>query len=925
MYIPTNRNNLLSLGKWDAAGGRYIGGGGQIILENKNGVTVASGTKISNHLYKMKFKTRLPHAATNNPETFAITEPMQNWETWHRRFGHVSYTGLQNLYNKKIVEGFTVDINTPKPDCEACIQAKQTIAPLNGKSERNTKPGDLTHIDLWGKYQIQSIHGNQYYILFVDDATRYTTVFFLKRKEDAGQHVKNYLTNLKTHNKNPNAIQVDRGSEFLNQTLYSWCREQGFDIQTTAPYSPSQNGVAERMNRTLVELGRTMIKGQDVPEFLWEYTIAHAAYLRNRSSTTFLKESTPYQLWNGIKPNINHLREFGAPVWVLLQGQKIPRKILPKSKKRIYIGFDDGSKSVKYYNAETRNILTSQNYRFLSNTEKAPPEEIVVAPDLPREGELTESTLPTGSDSLKRKWDEGEDIDQKNDINKQTRAKRVDYRYLDDPFWDENEEIDSTYTVSPSGEPESLEEAKRSPEWDEWEKAIKVELDQLTKMGTWKLEEKPKDAIPISNKWVFLKKYNKNCEILKYKARLVAKGCLKRPGYDYLETFSPVIQMETIRAILALVPIKGLKVQQMDVKGAYLNGVLKEKIYMQQPEGYDNGSGKVCILIKTLYSLKKSGREWNKELDTKLQDLGFNPLWSDPCAYVRKHRDHLEVITVWVDNLLLFTTSDDLMKKMKEEIQSEWEVTDLGEPAKIVGIEIKRNNDSITITQEKYIDTILKREGMDDANPVSMPMDPNIKIQPNPDGNKGSRSNYYAKLLGELQFLTNSTRLDIAYAVNKLAAYTANPSLQHVGALKQLLRYLKGTKNLGIIYSATSQNELQESNNLFHGYADAAYTNTDDYKSASGYVFIVGGGAITWQSKKQTTIALSSTEAEYIALSEAGQEACWLRSLYQELRFIQKSPNLIRGDNNGSISMARNPQFHKQAKHITTIRKNPIC
>ena len=144
----------------------------------------------------------------------------------------------------------------------------------------------------------------------------------------------------------------------------------------------------------------------------------------------------------------------------------------------------------------------------------------------------------------------------------------------------------------------------------------------------------------------------------------------------------------------------------------------------------------------------------------------------------------MEVITVWVDDLLLFATSDDLMKKMKEEIQSEWEVTNLGEPAKIVGIEIKRNNNSITITQENYIDTILKREGMDDANPVSMPMDLNIKIQPNPDGNKGSRSNYYAKLSGELQFLTNSTGPDIAYAVNKLAAYTANLSLQHVGALK---------------------------------------------------------------------------------------------------------------------------------------------
>jgi hypothetical protein len=204
---------------------------------------------------------------------------------------------------------------------------------------------------------------------------------------------------------------------------------------------------------------------------------------------------------------------------------------------------------------------------------------------------------------------------------------------------------------------------------------------------------------------------------------------------------------------------------------------------------------------------------------------------------------------------------------------------------------------------------------MEEANPVSMPMDPNDKIKANPDGNEGSKSNSYARLLGELQFLTNATRPDIAYAVNKLSAYTANPSLQHVGAVKRILRYLKGTKNLAIKYSAESHN-VQGNTNLFHGYADAAYANMDDLKSTSGYVFIVGGGAITWRSKKQTTVALSSTEAEYVALSEAGREACWLRSLYEELGYSQKSPSLIKGDNDGSIAMARNPQFHKRSKHI---------
>ena len=154
-------------------------------------------------------------------------------------------------------------------------------------------------------------------------------------------------------------------------------------------------------------------------------------------------------------------------------------------------------------------------------------------------------------------------------------------------------------------------------------------------------------------------------------------------------------------------------------------------------------------------------------------------------------------------------------------------------------------------------------------------------------------------------------RPDIAYAINKLAAYTANPSLQHIGALKCILRYLAGTKNLGITYSENPDHDRLSTLSLFHGYADAAYANSDDLKSTSGYVFLASGGVITWKSKKQTTRALSSMEAKYIALSKAGRELCWLRSLYCQLGFPQNSPTILRGDNDGSIAMVKNPQFHQ--------------
>ena len=196
--------------------------------------------------------------------------------------------------------------------------------------------------------------------------------------------------------------------------------------------------------------------------------------------------------------------------------------------------------------------------------------------------------------------------------------------------------------------------------------------------------------------------------------------------------------METVHAVLTLTVKNRYKIQQMDIKGAYLNGILKERVYMKQPEGYDDSTGWVCELIKTLYGLKQSGCEWNHKLDSKLKNLGYTRLYSDPCAYIQRDGDNVSIITVWVDNLLLFASGDDLMQKMKEEIKASWDVTDMGEPKKIIGIEISHVGNTVTISQQHYIESILEHEILTDCNPVSMPMDPKVKILPNPDGNEGS-------------------------------------------------------------------------------------------------------------------------------------------------------------------------------------------
>jgi len=317
----------------------------------------------------------------------------------------------------------------------------------------------------------------------------------------------------------------------------------------------------------LVELARAMLVDSDLPEFLWEPAVAHAAYLRNMSYTTSprLGNQTPYQVWYGKKPNVSHLCKFGAPVWVLLQGQNVQRKMLPKSQRRAYIGYNEGSKAIKFYNAATKNIQTARNYHFLTPADSVPPEEIGIDMPQRQKGETPEKT---GGQNPLCKRGEGEDKGTRSVIPKkqtmsdldldlnpeepcQTRGVRPDYKFMNDPFPDEEEVRivkvrDEAFAVLHEEDCNSLYKAKASPKWPEWERAIHTELDQLKRIGTWNLVDRPTGIVPIANKFVFAKKQDKDGKLQKYKARLVAKGCAQRLGYDFLETHSPVVRVETI-------------------------------------------------------------------------------------------------------------------------------------------------------------------------------------------------------------------------------------------------------------------------------------------------------------------------------------------------------------------------------------------
>jgi hypothetical protein len=401
--------------------------------------------------------------------------------------------------------------------------------------------------------------------------------------------------------------------------------------------------------------------------------------------------------------------------------------------------------------------------------------------------------------------------------------------------------------------------------------------------------------------------------IERHKACLVAQGYSQKPGQDYKETFPPVVRFESLRTIIAFALQKGLKIHQMDVETAFLNGELSERIYMKQPEGFVKKGieMQVCKLNNSIYGLKQSPCCWNHALDTQLKRMGFNQTKSDPCVYISMTGDPF-IIAIYVDDILLASKSNQSMTKIKKEIASKFQVKDLGPLHYFLGVKLVHNteNQTIWLRQPTYTQQVLEQVGMSNAKYTKTPVNLGVKLCKGTDTSEYFDSELYQPTVGKLLYLAIRTRPDIAFAVSSVARYTAEPTVDHWKAVKHIFRYLVGTVNYGLLYSRTSNDCI--------GYSDSDWGgDLDDRKSTSGYVFKIGGAPISWQSRKQSCVALSTSEAEYIALTCAAQEAIWLHQLLTELEQEPEKKIVIYVDNQSTICLSTNPQFRGRSKHIS--------
>lgn len=460
---------------------------------------------------------------------------------------------------------------------------------------------------------------------------------------------------------------------------------------------------------------------------------------------------------------------------------------------------------------------------------------------------------------------------------------------------------------SPDVEQVDFSEAMNGPEAEQWREAMREELQSFKDNNAWEIVDMPSSGSIVQNKWVLNKKLDVSDKV-RYRARLVAKGFTQRRGIDYENTFSPVVKHSTLRLLFALSVQWDMDISHLDVTTAFLNGHLKENIYMCIPEGFVNKQvGKVLKLKRAIYGLKQSSLIWYEKVKDCLLNFGFKISKFEPCLFTYFYGNVKVIVAVYVDDFLIFSNSVSETDKLKKVLSSEFKLKDLGPVRRYLGMRIHVNKEckTITVDQQEYIEQLLLKFNMSNCKTVDTPIESKLNIE---KAENIVANIPYQKLIGSLMYLAVLTRPDLSYSLSYLSQFNNCYNETHFNYAKRILKYLQKTKHYCLMY--------HKDNVELTGFVDADWASDSlDRKSYTGFCFVMSGSVISWQSKKQKTVSLSSTEAEYVALSEASREAVYLGNLMYELTG-QKCVIKLKCDNQSALKLATSHQSHTRSKHI---------
>ncbi|GKD26557.1 retrovirus-related pol polyprotein from transposon TNT 1-94 [Tanacetum coccineum] len=811
----------------------------------------------------------------------------------------------QSLASKDLVRNLP-KLKFDQHFCNACKIGKQAHACHKAKNVvSTTRCLELLHMDLFGPSPVRSYRGNRYTLVIVDDYSRYTWTRFLKDKTEAFDQFEIFSRKIQNQlGCTIVSIRTDHGREFDNEVQFvEFCNANGITYNFSAPCTPQSNGVVERKNRTLQEISRTMLNEQSLQQKFWCNAVDTSTYILNRILIRAILGKTTYELLRGRKPTLDYFRVFGSKCFILNTKDYLI-KFDSKSYEGVFLGYSQNSKAYIVLNKHTRKVEESLNVTF---DETPPPSKTspLVDDDLDEEEaiKVTEKkNLENDIEDETLEIDEIVNIKESRNHPLENVIEKFNQRTLRSQAQNQSNYFCFISTIEPKNVNEALGD-------ESWIVAMQEELNQFIANDVWELVPQPKNMTIIGTKWVFRNKLDENGIVSRNKARLVAQGYNQQEGIDYDETYAPVARLESIRILLAYACALDFKLFQMDVKSAFLNGFINEEVYVAQPLGFIDFEkpDHVYKLKKALYGLKQAPKAWYDRLKAFLIKHEYKMGMVDNTLFTKKKSSNLIIVQIYVDDIIFGSTCQDICDEFAKIMHDEFEMSMMGELNFFLGLQIKQIEDGIFFNQSKYIKEMLKKFGLEDSKPMKTPMSSDTKLMKDEEC-ESVDSTKYRGMIGSLLYLTAS-RPDIMFSVCLCSHFQEAPKTSHLEAVKRIVRYIKGTMHLGLWYPKGTDIETVV-------FAD--FDHAEDYvdrKSTSSICTFVGSCLTSWLSKKQTALAISTTEAEYVSVEKACQQALSMKQALIDYD-IRLDDVPIMCDNKGAIDLSKDPVQHSRTKHI---------
>jgi len=959
LRVPELKENLLSVAMVDKAGGAALFMGGKCYLFQKADVVRKAGILNSAGAtgeLDMRGQYMMGGAGGAPPKANVASAAKTGVPVvWHRRFFHLGYDNLAKA--AKIVDGLPASEVIPErvagAVCPPCVAGKMAKAPYKPSTSVVGRL-ELLVSDTCGPFQA-SLGGAKHFVTLMDKKTGLLVAVPIKAKSDVGVVIRSKVPMLeRLCGDKARRIRFDGAKEYITATQRQWYSDAGIDIETTPPYSSQSNGVAERANRTIKDRARAALADAGLGPKMWAEAVVAAVYVMNRSPRAG-QDKTPWEAFTGKRPDVAGLRVWGSKAYALLPAKQ-QKGMAPKTTVGTMVGYAVGGNGYRVYVPTTKEVVVRRDVvmdesgigsqgpapQWLDGGEDPPvaaPRGDAGGPPTPTPGVspvLTPSpsgtstgsssgtTGPTGTaagqwpaapiedavEAARRIALPASDEESGSDDDEQVRRYPLRERAPPRPWH-------GGASVAAAGQepkvhrdqlpppPKDAEEARQRPDWPQWKEAIEKEEASMMDNNVWTKSKLPRGRKALKTKLVFDYKYKQTGALDRYKVRLVALGCRQQPGRDYNETWAPVPAAPVTRALLATAAAHGLHAHHVDVKTAYLNAPMDMEVYITIPTGF-NDEGKAGRVNKAIYGTKQAGRLWAIVFHNAVVKWGGVQSKADPCVYTLLVDGVKVTVEVHVDDILIVAAVLEAISKVKNMVAEAFQVRDLGEVCDYLGMDIKwdRVAGTVTLANPRHTAAVLEDFSMTDCKPNAHPMAPGAVLG---EGKPLERGNRYAELVGSLLFLANQTRPDIAFAVGRLARRMAIPTEGDMTAAKGVLRYLQGTKSMGLAYGPAQR---------LTGWVDSDFAgHTKTRKSTTGFLFTLHGGAISWRSRLQSIVTASTAEAEYVAASEAVKDSLWLRRVADALG-ENGGPVTIGEDNQACLAMAANPMSSCKTKHV---------